>query len=213
MTLTQEFTLEYLLDELRLEYASSAFELLRSKNQLRRMISTGFQTIMLSVSEYEDVCMIECFLGVRIEDIEEIVLPYTRTSPIFYEDALTIIISYGKYLGKPLKKFKARSVDDLDEIVHILIQFLWKEGMPFFDEYGNVDKMDLLINSDPHTPSNFFFNQENRCLRGITAAKLTQNPKYYDLVFMYEHILEKLPNGSLLLKPYRMLVSHLEEWL
>lgn len=212
MTLTQEFTLEYLLDELRLEYASSAFELIRGKNQLRRTVSSGFQNIILSVSEYEDLCMIECFIGVRIENIEEIVLPYTRISPNFYKDALTIIISYGKFVGSPFKKFKASSIDDLDEIVHVLIQFLWKEGMPFFDEYTNEDNIDILVNSDPYTPSNFFFNQENRCLRGITAAKLTQNPKYYELVPIYEQILQKLPSGSLFLKPYRMLVSHLEEW-
>ncbi len=212
MTLSQDFALEYLLDELRIEYASEAFELIRNRNQLRRITSNGFQALILSVAEYQEVCVIDCFVGIRIHEIEEVVLPYTKTSPAYYQDALTIITSYGKFLGRPFDRFKASSVDDLDEISRYLIQFIWKDAIPFLDQYSELNQIDLLINSDPFTPSSYFFNQAYRCMKGITAAKLSQNTEYYRLIPVYEQLLDQLPQGKLLIKSYQMLINHLEEW-
>ncbi|MEM6767158.1 MAG: hypothetical protein AAF655_19630, partial [Bacteroidota bacterium] len=193
MTLSTDFVWLYLMEEMGEEMGNRNYLPISAKQQFRRTDFVGFQNCLFNISTYEDVIILEVQLGIRIQEVEDIVFPYTRSSLSFKNDSHTLLISQAKLIGTSIKRYKVRDVYELDYAIHQLNNFLWSQGFPFLDENRSLAKAESLLNAHPRSPSLFFHNQFHRCLKGITAAYLIKRPDRHKLADIYASNLKKLP--------------------
>lgn len=211
MTLSSDFIWLYLVEELGEEMGNRKFSPIPAKVQFRRMGQAGFQNCLFNITTYEDVVYIEVQLGVRIDKIEDIVFPYTRSSLSFKEDSHTLLISEAKLLGKRIKRYKVRDVYELDYAIHQINNFLWSQGFRFLAENRSLAKAETLLNAQPESPSLFFHNQFHRCLKGITAAYISRKPYRHKLAEVYATSIKKLPGAEVNEPLYRRLLVELQD--
>ncbi|MEO0896269.1 MAG: hypothetical protein AAFY71_07725 [Bacteroidota bacterium] len=209
MHLDRNFSEAYMLDALSHFMEKEGYELLEAKKQFRKEDETGFQNVILSVSPYDDLVMIEFHFGIRIHAVEDMVGSFTRSLKGWRPDAHTIIISQGKLLDKAYWRFEAKSIRDLDEIV-LAFQQMWSGKISLFlNQYFRLEGIHELLNLDPKSPSKYLPNQGHRYLRGLVVARLLQKENFEELVKIYSHQMAELPQGEILKPGMEKLVKYL----
>jgi hypothetical protein len=213
MTLDREFVLLYLAELLQPTLADQHFMWLEHKNQFRRDLEAGFQNFILSVSPYDDLVIVDAHFGLRHDGIEDLVGPFTRSLTGWRPDAHTLIISYGKLIGDPYRRFKARDTDQLDRLATTLLNTWTTQALPLLETNQELEQIDHLLNDRPEEPTPYLHNQTHRCLRGIAAAWLTQRPGFERLAETYRLFLQRQatnPAAPAVLQ-YQKLLAHLRE--
>jgi hypothetical protein len=211
MTLSADFVLAYLGEELAPALQADGYQWLPAKRQFRAKTDHGFRNLILSVAPYQDATLIEGHLGLRLDPIEDIVKRFTRTLPGFYPDAHSILVSEGKLIAQPYLRHHASDSDELDRVIGHLLDFWQKQGHPFLAKHDSLAAVDQLLNQHPMRPSPYLPNQAHRCLKGIVAARLVQRPDFEALAEQHEAALAQTPTGSLLMAGYRRLVGYLRQ--
>ncbi|RMG56113.1 MAG: hypothetical protein D6722_26960 [Bacteroidetes bacterium] len=209
MTLTREFVFLYLYEQLSPALKAAGFSLRESKQQFRRAHERGFENLILSVSPYPDVVVVDAHFGIRIDAVEEVAQRFTRNLPGFYPDAHTLIASYGRLTGQPYFRFKAANTHHLDMALESLLAFWEGEGLPFLNEWRRLPQAEHSLNGQPDKPCPYLHNQAHRYIKGIVAARLVGREAFSQLARQYEAALEQVPGGELLLPGYRQLVQYL----
>lgn len=211
MTLTPDFVYAYLSESLTPHLAPEGYHWLTHKHQFRAKTTHGFRNLIFSVSPYDDLVLIEWHLGLRFDAVEDIVKRFTRTLPGFYPDAHTVIISQGKLLGQPYLRHEARNTQELDQVLARCLHFWQEHGATFLTAHHLLRHVDELLNQSPHIPSMYLPNRANRCLKGITVARLIQRADFDELSTIYAKELLKTSTGSLLIDGYHRLVGYLRK--
>lgn len=212
MPLHADFVYAYIFEELKPELSPYGFELIATKQQFRKVVKTGFESIVFSVAEYEDLCIVDCHLGVHNYAIEELVNPYVlSTSPMdMHKDSFTLIIPFGKFQGRPNWRMKVKHIDDLDHVVRSYLQFLWSHGMIFLETHLSLQAIDSVLNDHPSEPSNFLHNQIYRCFKGLAVSYLNQSPAMDSLWRTYQNALNHLPGGTVYLSAFSELYQKIK---
>ncbi|MEL6133478.1 MAG: hypothetical protein AAFR59_08965, partial [Bacteroidota bacterium] len=205
----QTFTEVYIAEQLSNFLLPMGYEALEGKKQLRRYQSSGFQNIIYSISTYTDSVWVEFHMGIRIDAVEQMAGKFTRTLPGWQQDAHTVVVSEGKLVGSPYLRRTAQNVHELDQIVAAFHSFWQTEGASFLNAHASVRGVDRLLNTAPDQKNKYLPNQAHRYIKGITAAKLAQNPHFAALAQQYLQAFDTLPNGHLWINEYRKLTAYL----
>ncbi|MDF7818793.1 hypothetical protein P1X15_14350 [Runella sp. MFBS21] len=192
-------------------FEAEGFQLLMQKKQFRKSTTTGFTNIIFSVSEYDDEAWVEVHIGCRNHQIEQMAQQFIPSLPIdFREDANTLIISTGRYNDVKYFRYKIQNDDDLKNTCDAIMDFMNLSGWTFFKSVTKVADIDRILNSQPHKPSKYLYNQEDRCFKGLIAAKLNHNPHFDRLIEIYQVYLQKQVRDEIELHNYQKLVSFLQ---
>jgi hypothetical protein len=211
MTLTREFVFTYLSDALTPAFAADGYRWLAPKNQFRADTPAGFRNLILAVSPYDDLVMVEWHLGLRIDAIEDVVKRFTRTLPGFYPDAHSVLISQGKLQGTPYLRHQVSDTEALDQVAKALLVF-WEEiGQPFLMAHDSLHGVDALLNQAPTQPCPYLPNQAHRYLKGLVAARLAQRDDFEALAAAYATGLRQTATGDLLIDGYQRLLGYLRQ--
>jgi hypothetical protein len=62
-------------------FEKHGFEARHELWQYRKESSHGFKAFIISISEYEDDCLVELHLGIRIDSVENFVYRYVHALP------------------------------------------------------------------------------------------------------------------------------------
>ncbi|GAB4417628.1 MAG: hypothetical protein OHK0039_28230 [Bacteroidia bacterium] len=209
MTLTRDFSFLYLYDLLGEHLEAAGFLLLEGKNQFRRSHTQGFENVILSVSVYPDLAMVDFHLGLRLESIEQIGQRFSRTLPGFYPDAHTLITSYGNLTSQPYFRFKAANAHDLDLVAETFMAFWDERGLAFLDRHRHLAQVEHTLNALPSQPSPYLHNQAHRYIKGLVAAHLMGRADFAELAREYEVFLGQVPGGQVFAQDFRELVRYL----
>lgn len=185
------------------------FDLLPGKKQFRRILSSGFQSIIFSPSEYEEELWLEVNLGIRLNFVEELVQQFLDNHLPYQQDALTMVSSIGKLSDNKYFRYKIAQKDDLFYACEEIKTFMKATGFEFLNNYSTLPAMDELLNDRPNKPSKFLYNQTHRCFKGITTAKLVHNPIFLDLVDAYRKFLQKTGVKDTMINQYDKLTNFL----
>ncbi|WP_291726200.1 hypothetical protein [Bernardetia sp.] len=161
------------------------FEYIDAYSQFRKTDKMGFQSVILSISKYEDEIWIEVTLAIRKNEVEQIAQKFLSNLSDFQHHTTTIAISLGKLNQNPYFRYKAENEEDLEVCAEELIKFMSEEGMNFLEEKNYLKELNLLFNKTPKHPILYVHNQFHRYFKGIVLAKITNYDKYDELVELY----------------------------
>ncbi len=161
------------------------FEYIDAYSQFRKTDKMGFQNVILSISQYETEIWIEVTLGVRKDEVEHISQQFLSNLSDFHKHTTTISVSLGKLNQNPYFRYKAENEEDLEVCAEQLMEFMTDEGMIFLEEKNSMQELDSAFNKIPKKPILYIHNQHHRFFKGIVLAKITNNPRYDELVELY----------------------------
>lgn len=183
-----------LYGQLDVFFQSHGFGFLPDQKQFRKSTQNGFQNIIFSVSEAQNVFWIEVNFGVRFEFIEQIAQQFLNNSFGYRPAANTLVISTGKYLEIKYFRYKVTNEEELDKITGEIRSFFEEKGFDFLSKAHSLSFIEDTLNDSPTLPCRYLYNQVHRCFKGIVAAKLSDNRNFATITNIYRHFL--LKNGT-----------------
>lgn len=183
-----------LYEQLDAFFQSQGFGFLPDQKQYRKSTQNGFQNIIFSISETENVFWVEVNFGVRFEFVEQIAQQFLNNSFGYRPAANTLVISIGKFLDIKYFRYKVTNEADFERVTEEIRSFFEEKGFDFLDRADSLNFIEDTLNDSPAIPCRYLYNQVHRCFKGIVAAKLSDNCNFATITNIYRHFL--LKNGT-----------------
>ncbi|WP_332452953.1 hypothetical protein [Chryseobacterium aquaticum] len=97
------------------------------------------------------------------------------------------------YKRKPTKYWLIENDEDISHLIKIIPEYLEEDILPYFDSNSSVSRVDELLNKYPEKMCVHNYMYPTRANIAIIAAKLNENPRYEELVNIYE---ERMVNAE-----------------
>lgn len=94
------------------------------------------------------------------------------------------------YKNKPTKEWLIENEEDIEYLIKIIPKYLEEVILPYFDTNSSLSRVDELLNKYPEKMSVHNYMYPLRANIAIIAAKLNNNPRYNELIDIYESELE-----------------------
>jgi len=93
---------------------------------------------------------------------------------------------------------------DIDAAVETLERYYITIAKPYFEKYNSLTELDKLINNPPfdHCPAHVGGSFTNRCIKGLIVARLVDNPKFDEIVTIYDEVIKETMNSESIDKYY-----------
>jgi len=180
--------------------------------QFRKPTASGFQCLIMSISDYPDVSIFELHLGVRLDAVENLAFPFTNGMLGFQANSMTLVSPLAKLHGHAFQRFELAPTGDVDEPLAEISGQLEQGGFSFLEKYNRLEEMEQLFNRHPHHPLPLVHNQINRCLRGLVLARLTGRTDFEKLATLYRDRLQVLRAPDTTLHKYDRMRSYLRSY-
>ncbi len=180
--------------------------------QFRKLTPGGFQSLILSVSEYPDASLFELHLGIRLDAVENMAYPFTNGLMGFQANSLTLVTPLAKLHGHSFQRFELAPGEEVGRPLDEIAGQLAHGGFSFLEKYNRLEEMEQLFNRHPHHPLPLVHNQINRCLRGLVLARLTDRTDFERLATLYRDRLRALRAPDATLHKYDRLRSYLRSY-
>lgn len=177
-------------------FQEKGFYFVPAFKQYRKLTPIGFQCVIFSFSHYPDGSLVEVHLGIRVDMVEQLAFPYTNGLPGFKEDSLTLVTPLARLFGMPFDRFDLVNRQDLVQASRKINYQLDEKGWQFLQANMRLTHLDQLFNNHPEKKLHLVHNQANRYLRGITIARLNQDPNFQSLAQIYRRQLKLLPTAT-----------------
>lgn len=191
LTLKAQEIKDRISSELNLKFVTEGYTYKKSTNEFKRSI--GNYTYFFSIDQlaWSDHFSINVRINIserRIEDILEKILGRQRHRLTLGGDIATIKFSPdGRKVVNQSLSIIILFEEDIVAAVETLYRYYTDIVKPFFERYDNLEAIDDIINNEPynHIPAHFGGNCDDRCMKGLIVAKLVNNPRYNELVTIY----------------------------
>jgi len=180
--------------------------------QFRKTTSGGFQSLILSISEYPDISLFELHLGIRLNAVENLAYPFTNGLMGFQANSMTLVTPLAKLHGHAFQRFELSPGEAVDKPMEEIGKQLENGGFSFMEKYHSLEEMEKLFNRHPHHPLPLVHNQINRCLRGLVLAKLINRTDFEKLASLYRERLQVLRAPDATIHKYDRLRSYLRTY-
>jgi hypothetical protein len=177
-------------------FEEKGFHWVPSFKQYRKLTPPGFQCVIFSFSHYAEGSLLEAHLGIRVDMVEQLAFPYTNGLPGFKEDSLTLVTPLARLFGMPFERFDLVNRQDVLQASRKIRYQLNEKGWRFLNDNMRLPHLDQLFNEQPEEYLQLVHNQANRCIRGLTIAKLNQDPNFPILAQIYRQQLEQIPTAT-----------------
>lgn len=177
--------------------------------QYRRLTPLGFQCVIFSFSHYPEGSLLEVHLGVRADAVEQLAFPFTNGLPGFRQDSLTLVTPMAKLYNLPFERFDLANQQDILQASRKITYQLDTKGWAFMERHSRLESLDDLFNTRPSDNLSIVHNQANRCIRGLTIAKLNQCRNLPELGQLYRQKLDQLPTTQKIKDGFNRLFSFL----
>ena|SRR2546423_6170030 len=86
--------------------------------------------------------------------------------------------------------------EDVEAAIESLEWYYNDIAKPYFQQYQTLEAVDDIINNPPfnHCPAYVGGNLDNRCMKGLIVARLVDNPRYNELVAIYDEAIKETMN-------------------
>lgn len=177
-------------------FQEKGFHFVPQFKQYRKLMPIGFQCVIFSFSHYPEGSLVEVHLGIRVDMVEQLAFPYTNGLPGFKEDSLTLVTPLARLFGMPFERFDLINRQDLIQTSRKVTYQLAEKGWQFLNGNTRLTHLDQLFNHQPEEELSLVHNQANRCLRGMTIARLNQDPNFQSLAQIYRQQLQQMPTAT-----------------
>ncbi|MEM9886449.1 MAG: hypothetical protein AAF849_11210 [Bacteroidota bacterium] len=202
----------WLIQRLQDLFEQSDFQHVPSYNQFRKTTQNGFQNIIYSITNYDELSIADIFIGVRNEAVEQLVRPFVQGLGGFTQENNTIVTSIRNYQEEEIERFKIYTPKDTHFIVEQSSLFLNSFGFQLLDELDQIASLHEVLNDISQPKSKWSLNPFNRAIRGISAAQLAFYPNFDLLVQYYLDDLERRYTIPEQLSKYKQLAAFLRTY-
>ncbi|MGB3849119.1 MAG: hypothetical protein WA958_04080 [Tunicatimonas sp.] len=151
----------------------------------------------------------ELQLGIRLDLVEQLVYQFTTGLAGYGPHSTTLLVSAGHLQGRPYHRYVLSRPTDVAEVAQAMNIFVTSDAISFFERYSNIAALNELYNA---TDTRWLPHHLNRSLRGITLAKLAQQPNWPDLVAHYRTQLWQRGTPAVLMDRYEQLATYLRHF-
>ena len=164
------------------------FKFIKSNGLILNKYPTGFDVVILKVLDYAPIFQIETYLGIRIDQVEEIVnkfQEYSFASPQFMKYTETVGTSYMALSGAKENIIEIETEKELDQAIDELINIIREKGLAFYEKHRDIKlvnrkKKDEIINGG--------INHITNILQSLTLMKLCEDPDFDKLSEKYKEV-------------------------
>jgi|GEM_PF-1434317 len=201
-----------IVNELRPLFEQQGFLHLPKWEQFRKPTPTGFQAVIISLANYDDLSLLEIHLGVRQDPVENLAYPFTNGLMGFRESSMTLITPLAKLHGHAYQRFELKDASDMSAPLTQIQDQLEKGGLSFLKKYTRLEEMEQLYNRHPKHNLPLVHNQINRCLRGLVLAHLNHRKDFADLATIYRERLQELRAPEVTIQKFERLRDYLRAY-
>lgn len=96
--------------------------------------------------------------------------------------------------------------EDIEAAIETLEGYYKNIAKPYFDRYQSLESIDDIMNNPPfdHSPAHVGGNFDNRCMKGLIVARLVNNPKYDELMAIYDEEIKGTMNAESIENYYKV---------
>jgi hypothetical protein len=177
--------------ELNLKFITEGFTYKKSSNDFKRSVGNYTYFFCIDQLAWSDHFSINVRIYIsqkHIEDILEKILGKQRNRLTLGGNIATIKFSPdGRAIVNESLGIILLFEEDIDAATETLYQYYTDIAKPFFARYNRLEAIDDIINNEPynHIPAHVSGNCDSRCMKGLIVAKLVNNPRYNELVAIY----------------------------
>ncbi|WP_296702990.1 hypothetical protein [Algoriphagus sp.] len=113
-----------------------------SQNVFEKAFPNGKQVISIQIIEYSNEKYIEYHLGVRINEVEELIARYLPTTSAYDEQSITLAQTPDKLGSTYSKKIKISKVEDLSKLCKSIETFFLETGFYWLDKMIDPIKLE-----------------------------------------------------------------------
>lgn len=169
----------------------------------------GQQVIFVHYTEHPDITYLEYSLGVRINEVEEIIHKFLPTLSDYSERSITLIQTPDK-IGKMIpKRFLIENDSQLADAIMAAEKFFVLHGFHWLDEMihpENLEKAFAQRKDKEFKTQNFVYNS----FRGATLAKLYNEADYSVLRKIYLEQIQKREMTPFTIASFLQLLNFLD---
>ncbi|GAB3013069.1 hypothetical protein [Spirosoma pulveris] len=193
-------------------FERQGFVLLPDKKQYRRTTSTGFQTVMLLFSSFNEEIILGVTLGCRNEQVEQIAQQFLSNQVMSHQDSITLSVPINQFRDFQFARFKIHNDEELIDACWQIELFFQTTGFAFFTSSCTLPVLDRLLNEHAAYPCQYVFNQLHRYYKGLVAAHLAHNAQFDNLIEHYRNMLGKQTHNPHEQIQFERLITYLHHY-
>ncbi len=179
------------------------------RQQFRKSNEYGFQNITISPLVKGDGVYFDVQFGTRFDIVERTVQPFIHSPSDYAIDSNTALIKLNQFIHPDELSLSAHSEMEVASVVNGLKKFFDINGFEYLERLNDVAYVERMFNRHPNIPTKLSVNPVYRCYRGITLARMVENPRWNDVHKAYLHQMELNKTPSHLLHSYLQLIEYL----
>jgi hypothetical protein len=179
------------------------FKLVKRENAFERKVNNITQTIYFIVYKKNEEIFVEPRWSVKIKSILDIYAKVSVKEKKYIKDISVLdnsIFQLMEYIDEnnetgssKSQKYVISEGKDIDILINVIPIRVEEYILPYFKENSSVERVDILLNSNPQQLVIHNWLYPLRAIMGVIAAKLAHNPKFDELLHLYE---EKIKDAS-----------------
>ena len=174
-----------------------------------KLFDEGKQVIFFHHVSNSDSNCIEVQLGIRIDEVEEIINQFLPSLGDFSERSTTLIMPLDQINAKMQRRYFIEEEEDIALVLKQIENHLVKDGFKWLDQYSNPNHLEAYFNNNPDQEfitQNFTY----RSARAITLCKLYNPDSYQENKKAYLDKLEEMMVTPFTLASFLNLLDYLE---
>ena len=147
-------------------------------------------------TKWPDEINFQLWWGVRIDCIADIYNMVTEKDKAYFHltevlsNNLGRLIDYvdngNEFSRADPQKYTILKEEDVDTVISEVLADIRKYILPYFEQNVSIEKIDQILNRYPRELIIHNFIYPNKSMMGLIAAKLTKNPRYNQLISIYD---------------------------
>lgn len=190
--------------------AKDRFVYKKTKNEFKNQIGDYIYMFILEQVSWSDHYSIKVNLAIsqnKIEAILEKIIGKFRHQYTFWQDIARVYKSPdGRQVVNGNLAILLIQNEDIDAAVETLERYYENIAKPYFERYNSLEAIDNIMNNPPfeHCPADVGNGFDGRCMKGLIVARLVNNPKYDDLVAIYDEEIKGTMNAKSIENYYKV---------
>jgi len=179
-------------------FTSQGFNVDFKEREFSREQNGCLQLFTLLFYDKGDIIKIEPIIRIKIKHIEDIYhhisIDHNDIFSTLGNDLFSIIEYYDEGCetgGSSGTRWVIRDKKSIRKLIKVIPKYFEREILRYFEENSSVARADELLNQYPREISIHNWLYPMRACLAIIAAKLNDNPKYDELIKIYEEELEE----------------------
>jgi hypothetical protein len=157
------------------------------------------QILYLLIHSRSDHYAIEPQIYIRYKQVEKLLKKIIgNTNGITMGDSISVIYNSpdGRKIVRNSMEILLLQNEDIESAVETIGQYYIDIAIPYFDKYIDIDSLDDIFNKPPfeYTPADVGGMTDDRCMRGLIIARLSNNPNYQELLTTYDQTIKRTMN-------------------